>query len=124
MSGMISRTSSMPTGRLEKRTLAEAGGICFSHLLNSILQNNHCVMSVMFEVLYDAPPDKAREERITREVELFSGRLTFREEPSGDSSCAVCLTYEFSDRKSAEQAAAFIRFRGEHVEGPGDYGTD
>jgi hypothetical protein len=33
------------------------------------------------------------------------------------------LTFSFKDVKQAEQAAALLRQKGEHVEGPFDYGV-
>ncbi|MBX9580859.1 MAG: hypothetical protein K2X87_11175 [Gemmataceae bacterium] len=78
-------------------------------------------MSFMFEVLYRSPPDPAREAGISDHVGRLGGRLTCREEPDGDGP--VCLTYEFADRVVAEEAAGLLRSRGEHVEGPGDYGA-
>lgn len=77
-------------------------------------------MSYMFEVLYRSPPDPAREAGISDHVGRFGGRLTDREEPAGVGP--VCLTYEFSDRDIADRAAESLRARGEHVEGPSDYG--
>jgi hypothetical protein len=82
-------------------------------------------MSFKVEVLYRSPPDSGREERIAAVITPEGGRLTFREEPmSGDSSQAICLTYEFPDLASAEAAASALRKHGEHVEGPVDYGDD
>jgi hypothetical protein len=73
----------------------------------------------MFEVYYRPPVDARREAGLTELVTGMGGRLTFREfpEPRG-----VCLTYEFDDHEQAETAAAALRARGEHVEGPMDYG--
>ena len=79
-------------------------------------------MSVMFEVLYRSPPSIQREAEICKRIEPFGGRLTYREEPK--ASGPVCLTYEFSDPDSAEQAANVLRTFGEHVEGPVEYGDD
>jgi hypothetical protein len=74
-------------------------------------------MSVMFEVYYKAPPDEVRESRITEEVSRHGGMLTYREEPViGDPSSAVCLTFEFQELASAEQASNRLRQMGEHVE--------
>lgn len=82
-------------------------------------------MSIMFEVLYAAPPDLVRESRITEILKEFGGRLTFREEPEKDNiSQAVVLTYEFADCPSAEAAATRMYDLGEHVEGLSDYGDD
>ena len=80
-------------------------------------------MSFMFEVYYEAPPDAAREERLTNEVARFGGCLDFRELP--DKHCpSVVLTYEFQDLESAEVAASHIQQLGEYVEGPVLYGDD
>lgn len=81
-------------------------------------------MSVMFEVYYKAPIDSAREDTIKRAVAAFRGKLNFREEPSGDASQAICLTFEFDDQQLANQAAARLRSMHEHVEGPGYYGPE
>lgn len=79
-------------------------------------------MSVMFEVLYKAPPDLARENRISQVLQVLGGNLTYREEPENSSvSNAVVLTYEFLDRNSAEEGAKRVREIGEHVEGPMAY---
>jgi hypothetical protein len=79
-------------------------------------------MSVMFEVYYRPPADERREEDLTRAVEALGGRLDFREtadRPGGP----IVLTYEFAERDRAEAAARALRARGEHVEGPQDYGA-
>lgn len=79
-------------------------------------------MSYMFEVFYRRPPDPKREARLTEQVEQFGGRLSFRE-GEGNGAGSVCLTYEFDDVQNAENAAEALRQRGEHVEGPVDYGS-
>jgi len=78
-------------------------------------------MSIMFEVYYRTPIDEQRETRILREVTRHGGGLTYEEKPQCPETSAICLTYEFNDRKSAEDAARVLRELGEHVEGPGDY---
>jgi hypothetical protein len=78
-------------------------------------------MSDMLEVYYHGPPDLAREERISREAARYEAKLTHREEAASHSE-AICLTYEFSNRTTAEEAASLLRSLGEHVEGPSDYG--
>ena len=80
-------------------------------------------MSVMFEVYYRAPTDTEREARITTEVETAGGRFDCRELPTKHSQ-AIILTYEFTNRAVAEIVADTLRQRGEHVEGPMDYGPD
>jgi hypothetical protein len=79
-------------------------------------------MSFMFEVLYKAPPDTRREAAILESVSQFGGSLSCREEPDGIEAGPICLTYEFDDLQMAEQAASCLRLRGEHIEGPADYG--
>ncbi len=79
-------------------------------------------MSAMFEVLYKSPADSKREAIIAERVGHFGGRLTCREEPDVAEIGPVCLTFEFSDRGIAEEAATTLRSQGEHVEGPSDYG--
>lgn len=79
-------------------------------------------MTVMFEVYYKSPADPRREETITDRVSRLGGRLSYREVPSDAASGAICLTYEFDAPDSARTAAASLRQRGEHVEGPVDYG--
>lgn len=79
-------------------------------------------MSFMFEVLYKSPPDAVREESISESVRPFGGCLTCREEPDVAGVGPVCLTFEFADRRVADQAASRLRASGEYVEGPVDYG--
>jgi hypothetical protein len=79
-------------------------------------------MSYMFEVLYKSPSDSRREATISESVGQFGGNLTCREEPDVMGVGPVCLTYEFDDLRVAERAASCLRSRGEHVEGPVDYG--
>jgi hypothetical protein len=79
-------------------------------------------MSIMIEVFYRAPKDSAREERIADIVEATGGRLTYREDPYGGPSQAICLTFEFSSRDSAEQSVKHLNSLGERVDGPYDYG--
>ena len=79
-------------------------------------------MSFMFEVYYRAPVDRQRETALTARVKGFGGRLSYREAPDEDRRGGVCLTYEFDDCDQAEVAAQVLRERGEHVEGPVDYG--
>jgi hypothetical protein len=42
--------------------------------------------------------------------------------PEPHENMGICLTYEFSELAQAEEAAEFLRHRGEHVEGPVAYG--
>lgn len=79
-------------------------------------------MSAMCEVLYKSPPDAGREAVISECAERYGGRLSYREEPDLAGVGPVCLTFEFGDRIVAGQAADALRSRGEHVEGPSDYG--
>jgi hypothetical protein len=79
-------------------------------------------MSFMLEVLYQSPPDPRRETSISESVRPFGGTLTCREEPASGEKGPVCLTYEFDDLQIAEQASTCLRARGEHVEGPVNYG--
>lgn len=76
----------------------------------------------MIEVIYKAPADVEREQRIDAAVKQSCGRLTFREEPQGGPSESVCLTYEFDTFQSAVNAASELRSAGEHIEGPSSYG--
>jgi hypothetical protein len=80
-------------------------------------------MSFMFEVYYKAPVDLKKEEEITGVVARLGGTLDFRETPAGTDTKAVCLTYEFHELESAQAAAASLRQRGDHVEGPVSYGS-
>lgn len=77
-------------------------------------------MSYMLEVLYKPPVDLKRESQIGDWVSRFRGNLTFREGDEGGWA-SICLTYEFDDRKCAEECAASLRKSGEHVEGPVEY---
>ena len=79
-------------------------------------------MSFMFEVLSESPADLSRESLIGESVTRFGGCLARREEPGMIGVGSICLTYEFSDRLVAEQAASCLREHGEHVEEPVDYG--
>jgi hypothetical protein len=79
------------------------------------------VMSYMFEVYYRPPADRARESTRTARVEREGGRLQFREDDA--ESGPICLTYEFDDFELAERVADDLRTRGEHVEGPANYGA-
>lgn len=79
-------------------------------------------MSCMFEVYYRPPADPAREAVLTECVARLGGRLDFRETPDDGDAGGVCLTFEFDDPERARQAADSLRERGEHVEGPVDYG--
>jgi len=79
-------------------------------------------MSFMFEVYYKPPVDEAREEALQQQVTKFGGQLDFREVPEPHENMGICLTYEFSELAQAEEAAEFLRHRGEHVEGPVAYG--
>jgi hypothetical protein len=82
-------------------------------------------MSIMIEVLYHSPHDLEKETRIATALKALGGHLTCREEPGTDSwAQAICLTYEFAERHSAEAGANQLRNLGEHVEGPMDYGND
>ncbi len=78
-------------------------------------------MSVMIEVHYKKPEDKEREQAIMSYVSKYDGEVTYREDDNAES---VCLTIEFSNWKSAEDASSKLRESGEHVEGPMDYGDD
>jgi hypothetical protein len=78
-------------------------------------------MSVILEIYYKAPEDLAREARLSGEVAKLRGSFSFKEQPEGAASEAICLTYEFPSREAAEHAATAIRSAGEHVEGPYDY---
>ncbi len=80
-------------------------------------------MSFIFEVYYKSPArDPAKDEVITVVVSRLGGSLSFREVSCARDTEAVCLTYEFDELDSARSAADSIRLRGEHVEGPVDYG--
>lgn len=78
-------------------------------------------MAVMFEVYYRSPADERREQDLTRAIEALGGRLDFREDPDRPGG-PIVLTYEFDDWGRAEAAAHDLRGRGEHVEGPQQYG--
>jgi hypothetical protein len=79
-------------------------------------------MSATLEVLYKSPADLRRENVISRRVEKYGGRLTYREEPDASAPGPVCLTFEFNDLGIGQEAATSLRSQGEHVEGPSDYG--
>ena len=79
-------------------------------------------MAYMFEIYYCAPADPAKEARLTDLVARLGGRFDFREEPTASNNGGVCLTYEFDKWETAATAADDLRQRGEHVEGPQDYG--
>jgi hypothetical protein len=113
--------SSIRTGRAARRKPAGAGDTSSSHSRNLEAQcscGRPIRMSFMFEVYYKAPVDLKREEEITGVVKRLGGTLDCREAPNGTSSDAVCLTYEFRELESAQEAAASLRQRGDHVEGP------
>lgn len=80
-------------------------------------------MSYMFEVYYRPPPDPGKEAGLTELVTRLGGRFDFREEPAKSAAGGVVLTYEFDNWETATTAAEALRQRGEHVEGPQDYGT-
>ncbi|MEX2141010.1 MAG: hypothetical protein WD894_17225 [Pirellulales bacterium] len=80
-------------------------------------------MCYMFEVFYRPPADVEKEAALTANVSSFGGRLSHRELTNGESS-AICLAYEFDERSQAESAAEALRKRGEHVEGPMEYGPN
>ena len=80
-------------------------------------------MTYMFEVLYRAPADHAREDGLTRRVAEYGGRLDYREDPDTLGRQTVVLTYEFDALDAAEAAADALRGSGEHIEGPGAYGA-
>ena len=80
-------------------------------------------MSFMFEVYYKSPVDHKKEEVITGVVARLGGSLDCRETSEGASTNAICLTYEFNELESAQAAAALLRERGDHVEGPVSYGS-
>ena len=77
-------------------------------------------MRIAIDVYYRPPGDEIREQQIGAEIAHFGGRLDDSELPSEHAE-AICLTFEFEDRQSAERATAAIRRKGEHVEGPYDY---
>jgi hypothetical protein len=79
-------------------------------------------MSFMFEVLYKPPTDARRERVLTESVQALGGILSSREEPDSADLGPVALTYEFEELTVAERAAECLRSRGEHVEGPVNYG--
>ena len=79
-------------------------------------------MSVMFEVYYSGPADAGREAGLTELVIRGGGRFDFREETGQSERGGVCLTYEFDNWGLAAAVADTLRQRGEHVEGPVDYG--
>ncbi len=79
-------------------------------------------MTMAIEVLYRAPHDPARDERLTRIVRDFGGRPDYLEVPAPtDVSQAVCLTYVFDTPAMAENATSALRDQGEHVQGPFTY---
>jgi hypothetical protein len=78
-------------------------------------------MSQMIEIYYRKPADAEREREIQNSVREFGGQITYRED---DVPYGICLTIEFCDRASAELACNRLRDRGEHVEGPMQYGDD
>ena len=79
-------------------------------------------MSVMLEVYYGKPEDAGRERRIAECASPNGGLVTCRED-SGPTCGGICLTIEFSSWEAAETAKSKLQEAGEHVEGPGDYGT-
>jgi hypothetical protein len=81
-------------------------------------------MTFMIEVIYRAPRDSGREERVAAAVGPLGGMLTFVEGPSSEKARTICLTYEFSDLQAASNAADRLRALAEHVEGPSEYGDD
>ena len=96
-----------------------------SHAGDGYSNLDEMVVSVMLEVLYRSPRDSKREANIESMLAAFGGNLTYREEPvKPEDNQTVCLTYEFSQRQSAELAASKLREVGEHVQGPMDYGED
>ncbi len=80
-------------------------------------------MSYMFEVYYKSPVDLKKEEEITGAVARLGGSLDCRETSAETGTGAVCLTYEFDEMELAQKTADLLRQRGDHVEGPVDYGS-
>ena len=76
----------------------------------------------MFEVYDRSPVDPAREAALAECVSSRGGRLDYREAPDDNGTGSVCLTFEFDNIEPARAAAEILRRRGEHVEGPVDYG--
>ena len=77
-------------------------------------------MSFMFEVYYHVPEDEVREKMLAEQVAGFGGKWEFRE-LTGPTGEAVCLTFEFENKETANRAAEVLRLQNEHVEGPYDY---
>jgi hypothetical protein len=77
----------------------------------------------MFEVYYKPPSNPTKEAALSVRVRALGGRLDYREDADGTAGTGICLTYEFDSFDSAQRAAEDLRQRGEHVEGPMDYGS-
>ena len=77
-------------------------------------------MSLKIELYYHAPENVEREKILGEQIASLGGKWDCRE-TTGPTNEAICLTYEFADRKTAEKAADMLRSKGEHVEGPCDY---
>ena len=77
-------------------------------------------MLFMFEVYCRSSKDEVREKMLTEQVAGLGGKLEFLElhGPTGE---AVCLTFGFGNKETANQAAEVLRLQNEHVEGPYDY---
>lgn len=78
-------------------------------------------MCTMLEIYYKKPEDTDREFRIAEIVKNWNGQITYRE---ADDPTTVCLTIEFATRENANAATDLLRKKGEHIEGPMDYGDD
>lgn len=78
-------------------------------------------MTVMIEIYYHKPSDPQREAVIGQCLANLEGKVTYRED---DSSDTICLTAEFNSWGKAQAACTALRAKGEHVEGPSDYGDD
>ena len=79
-------------------------------------------MSYMLEVYYREPADEVREGCAAQCASTHGGRLGYREGPARAGG-PVCLTFEFAGLDDAQRAAEALRSRGEHVEGPAEYGA-
>ena len=75
-------------------------------------------MSVMIEIYYHKPADSQREALISKRLADHKGKVTYREDDSGET---ICLTAEFTTWENADAATTAFRAAGEHVEGPSDY---
>ena len=72
-------------------------------------------MSYIIEVYYGPPEDRIREASLEECVAKGGGTLDSREVPAEDEPGRICLTFDFEGLTQAQDVAAELRQRGDHV---------